>query len=340
MSVNPYWPILESALEKAGVQSLRGTPQAFGVRWLFQNRQQVGVLHMHFIRPFYGTSKPGRIRAIYVFWFGIKLLLARLLGFRLLFTLHDLESGFDVKPAWADRLGHAMVIHLSHRIIVHCEEARRLLLQKYGRRRNVFLVNHPHFIGWYPNRVTKGAARKYLNLTSDAVVFIFLGGIRPNKGIETLIQAFRGLRGDRFLLVIAGKANRPETYAESLKTLATGDDRISLHLRHISDDDIQVFLNAADIAVLPFAKILTSSSTILAMSFGLPVIVPATGCLPALVGPDAGWLFEPNDPASLAEVMQFAATSDFQPRGKRAFERVSSCSPERFAEQTIRAYWE
>jgi beta-1,4-mannosyltransferase len=340
MSANPYWLILESALEKAGATCLRDTPSSFGIRWLMNHRRQVDTLHIHFIRQFYGTSTPGRIRLIYVLWFGIKLFLARLLGFRLVFTMHDLEPASAVHPAWADRLAHTFIVHLSHRIIVHCREASRLLEQKYGRSHNTFLVNHPNFIGWYKNTITKESARIKLNLPIDGVVFMFLGGIRPNKGIETLIQAFRELKGDKFRLIIAGKANRPESYAESLKQMANGDGRISLCLQHITDDDIQIFMNAADISVLPFSKILTSSSTMLAMSFGLPVIIPAIGCLPELIGFDAGWLFEPDNSASLTEVMRSAVLGDYHQRGRCAFERASSFGPELFAKQTISAYWD
>jgi glycosyltransferase involved in cell wall biosynthesis len=70
------------------------------------------------------------------------------------------------------------------------------------------------------------------------------------------------------------------------------------------------------------------------------VIIPKVGCLPELVDSDVGWQFKPDDPDSLAEAMQSAASSDFYQVGKRAHNKISSYSPEYFAAQTIRAYWD
>jgi beta-1,4-mannosyltransferase len=341
MSGNPYWDILASALIKAGVPFLFDSPDVFTWNWLSKNRNRVDVLHIHFIRQFYGSGKPGKIRVIYVLRFGINLLLARKLGYRIIFTFHDLEPPVQVKPVWADNLAHLMVTKLSHRVIVHCNEASRLFLQRYRRRHNIFIIDHPNYIGWYPNTVTKDAARRKLTLAEDAIVFMFLGGIRPNKGIETLIQAFLKIQECNFRLVIAGNVSRSsDAYSQYLRKLARGDERISLFLHHIPDDEIQVFMNAADIVVLPFSKILTSGSVILAMSFGRPVIIPKMGCLPELIGSDAGWQFEPDSQDSLAETMQSAAISDFHQMGKQAYDKISSYSPEYFAAQTIKAYWD
>jgi glycosyltransferase involved in cell wall biosynthesis len=266
-------------------------------------------------------------------------LLARALGFRTVFTLHNLEPTYQLQPAWVDYLGHLVATNFTDRVIVHCDEARQLLAERYGRRRHVFVVNHPNCINWHPNLVSKEAARKALDLSDNLFVFTFFGGIRPNKGIETLIQAFLRLKDKNFRLVIAGKMFPPESYSASLQELAMGDARILFSLRHIPEDEIQVFLNAADVVVLPFARILTSGSANLAMSFGRPVIVPRMGCLPALIETDGGWLFEPNDPNSLAVAMKSASISDINQFGQRAFEKISSNTPEQFAEQTIQAYW-
>jgi len=340
LSSNPYWTILASALEKAGV-IFYNSPDLFTWNWLVNNRNLVKVLHIHFIRQFYTSGKPGQVRFLYVLRFGFDILLARGLGYRILFTLHDLEQRIQVRPVWVDDLAYRIVIKLSHGVIVHCMEAGRLLFQKYGRHHNVFVIDHPNYIGWYPNTITRGAARRKLTLAEDSIVFTFFGGIYLNKGIEILIQAFRKTRERNFRLVIAGKVSKSsETYSQALKEMARGDERISFYFNYIPDDEVQVFMNATDIVVLPFTKILTSGSTILAMSFGRPVIIPKVGCLPELVDSDVGWQFEPDNIDSLVEIMQFAAMSDFHQFGQRAKDKISSYSPKYFAAQTIRAYWD
>jgi len=340
LSANPYWAILGIALKKAGINILPNSPGLFTSSWLIKNRKRVSVLHIHFIRQFYGSRKLGQIRFIYVLRFGFNMLLARILGYRTIFTFHDSEPPIQVQPVWVDRLAHHLVMKLVHCVIVHCKEAELLLAQQYRRRHNVFIVNHPNYIGWYPNTITKDAARRKLNLNKDTIVFTFFGGIRPNKGIETLIQAFLKTQECNFRLVIAGKAGRSsDTYVQYLEKMARGDDRISWYLHYIPDDEIQVFMNVSDIVILPFAKILTSGSVILAMSFGRPVIIPKMGCLSELVSSDVGWQFEPHSPDSLAEIMQVAAQSDFHRIGQQAQQKIAVYSSENFATQTIRAYW-
>jgi beta-1,4-mannosyltransferase len=105
LSGNPYWAILASALEKAGV-IFHNAPDLFTWIWLVKNRNLVQVLHIHFIRPFYTSGKPGHVRFLYVLRLGFDLLLARVLGYRIIFTLHDLEQRIQVQPAWVDNLAH------------------------------------------------------------------------------------------------------------------------------------------------------------------------------------------------------------------------------------------
>jgi beta-1,4-mannosyltransferase len=338
MSSNPYWPVLASSLEGCGVKFHYDAPSVFTPRWLLDNRSRIDVLHLHYCQQLY-TVRKGRTRLLSVLRFAYYLLLARILGYRTVFTLHNLEPTYQMQPAWVDYLGHWFAANLTDRVIVHCARACQLLAERYGRRRHTYIVNHPNCIDWHPNTISKDQARQALDLTNDLFVFTFLGGVRPNKGIETLIKAFLCLKNTNFHLVIAGKIFQPESYAQSLRELAEGDNRISFHLHHIPGDEIQLFLNAADVVVLPFSRILTSSSANLAMSFGRPVILPRMGCLPELIQSDAGWLFEPNDPDSLAEAMLSASLSDFSEVGRRAYERIAQYTPERFAEQTMEVYW-
>jgi len=336
---NPYWSLLASELEKCGVMFNYETPSIFSYKWLFANRKTINILHIHYCQGFYYWPR-GKVSVIRLFSFAIKLLLCRILGYRVVFTLHNLEATYPLKPLWLDKLGHLIAVRLADRLIVHCNEAKRLTTKKYGRRRGIYIVDHPNYADSYPNSITHEEARSQLNLIGKGlIVFSFVGGVRPNKGIETLIKAFLQIENEKYRLIIAGNTQEPKPYAESLRDLAHGDNRIIFHFHHIPDEEMQVYFNATDIVVLPFDRILTSGSAILAMSFSKPLILPKLGCLPELIGSDAGWLYEPGNVNSLANVMKDAAKSDFQQFGRYARERAMKNSPHNFAEQTIQAYW-
>ncbi len=340
MEGNPYWDMLASEFEKDGFEFIRDTPNVFNKAWLESNRKQIQVLHLHYCQLFYAT-RDGRAKFPRVIKFALNLIYARILGYRLVFTVHQMVPTYWLEPKWVDRIGHFIVIRLSERVIVHCLEAKRLLTQTYGRRKAIYVVDHPNYVNAYQNNVSQEQARRILNLSEEGLfIFTFLGSIRPNKGIDNLIRAFRNLKDKRYRLVIAGALNKPASYGQYLQALGGADRRISFHFKYIPNDEIQNYLNAADVVVLPFNKILTSGSAILAMSFGKPVIAPRIGCLPELIGPDAGWLFEQGDVESLMTVMKKAVSTDLKQAGENAYKKVMPFSIESICRQMQNAYWD
>lgn len=337
MANNPYWEMLASGLKKKGINFLE-EPVSFRIDWLVRNKHRIDILHLHYIQSLYCNSGHTRARLLYVLRFALHLLLAHWLGYRTVLTMHNLEPTNALKPGWVDYLGHWVAVNLSERVIVHCKVARRQIEARYGRSKGIYEVSHPNFIGRYSNQIIKEAARKHLDIPESNRVFLFLGGIRPNKGIETLIKAFKRIKGEFFSLVIAGNAGEQKAYAESLRVLSEDDKRIKLFFYYIPDDGLHVFFNASDIVVLPFTKILTSSSAILAMSFAKPVIAPRMGCLPELLTNDCGWLYEPGSEVSLLNAMQVSLKDDYLGAGDNAFKQISCCTFEVFVQQTLDCY--
>ncbi|MDX9956140.1 MAG: glycosyltransferase, partial [Anaerolineae bacterium] len=300
---NPYWSILTSSLENSGVGVAEIGDLPFGRRWLWTNRRWIDVLHFHYVQQFY-AYKGTQARLRWVLRFASNLLLARALGYRTVFTLHNSSPTYPLQPEWLDNIGHWLTINLSHRVIVHCECARRLLVDRFGRRKHVYVVNHPNFIDQYPNTIPQYVARAALMLNPANLVFTFIGGIRPNKGIDALISAFKRLSGKDLNLIIAGQQWPPESYVEELKHSAAEDSRITLHMHFIPDNDLQVYMNVADVVVLPFVRILTSSSAVLAMSFARPAVVPTIGCLPEMISANEGILFDPAETVGLLNALR------------------------------------
>ena len=70
---------------------------------------------------------------------------------------------------------------------------------------------------------------------------------------------------------------------------------IRFYFEFVQAAEMQRFMRAADLIVLPYREILNSGSVMLALSFSRPVLVPAFGALSELhqaVGPDWIWLYE------------------------------------------------
>ena len=191
----------------------------------------------------------------------------------------------------------------------------------------VVVIPHGHYIDAYPNTITRADARRALLLPSPLTIdnspltidhsltLLFLGLLRPYKGLEELLPAFRSLPDPKAALLIAGRP-RPSDYAERLAAQAGSDPRVRWHPHFVPDGEVQRWMNAADAVVLPYRQISTSGAAMLAWSFGKPVIAPA---LPAFVEPMAaapflGLLYDPATPDALAEALRQAASIDWQPR--------------------------
>ena len=338
MAVNPYWPILADELVKLGVEFKFETPNYYDINWLRENQNKINILHLHYIQQFYKVPNTANISFNMFVKFMFGLFYAKSLGYHLVYTFHNLSPTKRLNPYWMDSLCHTTTIKISNKVIVHCNEARLLLQKNFGRSTGVVKVDHPSFIDWYPNTISKNDAREFLNLPQNSIIFLFFGGVRPNKGIELLIKAFIDLDNENFHLVIAGNIQSPKSYSEEIKDLSKNNKNISIYLKKIPDNDLQLYFNASDIVVLPFKSILTSSSAHLALSFKKPVIAPEMGCLPELIEPNMGWLFKPNQIESIANALQIAATSDYQQYGLNGFKKMQLLSREKFGKQTIEAY--
>jgi glycosyltransferase involved in cell wall biosynthesis len=152
------------------------------------------------------------------------------------------------------------------------------------------VVPHGHYRGAYPDAVSREEARAILAIPHGARVVSFLGLVRPYKNVSHLVRVVRDLptEAGEVILLVAG-APHPPALAEPIREAAGGDSRVRLVLEHIPEEDVQHYLRAADLVVLPFTAITNSGSALLALSFARPVLVPARGAmgeLQALTGGD------------------------------------------------------
>lgn len=228
-------------------------------------------------------------------------------GGRVAFTVHNLQPHDEA--GLVDRWGVAEIVRLADVIHAHDASTAAALRDRFGAQR-VVVVPHGHYLAAYPNEIGRAAARARLGLPDDAFVFVCLGLLRPYKGLEELLPAFRMLPGAGSRLLLAGEPG-VAGYAEKLMALAAGDARIRLDPRLVPAEEVQVYLNAADVAVLPYRQITTSGAALLAFSFGLPIVAPAIGAFPGLIAGQRGILYDPARPTGLSEALAQACQMDW-----------------------------
>ncbi len=229
-------------------------------------------------------------------------------GGRVAYTVHNLDPHEEAGAV--ERWGIAQILSLADVIHVHDAGSADLVAARFGRRLGVVVISHGHYLGSYPNTIGGDQARAALALPADAFVFVCLGLLRPYKGLEELLPAFRSLPKHNLRLVLAGKPGAHD-YLRALEALTADDNRIRLVPRFIPPEEVQVYLNAADVCVLPYRQITTSGAALLAFSFGLPVIAPALGAFPHLVAGSRGLLYNPAEPDALSSALAQASQTDW-----------------------------
>jgi glycosyltransferase involved in cell wall biosynthesis len=143
-----------------------------------------------------------------------------------------------------------------------------------------FVIPHGHYRGEYPNDNTHDA-REILGIDPRSTVTLFFGQIRPYKNVSSLVSAFRALQGDNKVLLIVGEPLNVQL-ADQLRILAGSDHRVKFHFRHVPNDEVQNYLRAANLVVLPYREMLNSGSALLALSFDRPVLVAEKGAMSEL----------------------------------------------------------
>lgn len=149
--------------------------------------------------------------------------------------------------------------------------------------------------------------RKYMGVTDDSKILLFVGRLHPEKDVRTLLQGFRKLvevRKDA-RLVIVGRGPDKGKYVELASELNI-NDRVRF-LGYIPHQKLAEYYNLADIYVITSVWEELSNTIMEAMACGVPVVATEVGGNPYLIrNGETGLLVPPKDPEALARKLIFA----------------------------------
>ncbi len=188
----------------------------------------------------------------------------KLLGKRVVVTIHGLDWQ---REKWQGSFaasyilgGERMAVRYADAIIVLSKQMQAYFQDTYGRT--------THYI---PNGVSKpeptaaDEISKHWGLEKDGYL-LFLGRLVPEKGVHTLIEAFREVETDK-KLVIAGAASDTKEYVSQLKALAQGDERICF-AGFVEGSILAELYSSAYLYILPSTVEGMPLSLLEAMSYG------------------------------------------------------------------------
>jgi glycosyltransferase involved in cell wall biosynthesis len=134
---------------------------------------------------------------------------------------------------------------------------------------------------------------------AESPVILFFGLLRPYKGIDTLLEAFRRVKGAELWIV-----GNPRMDVAPLRALAAeAPGRVRFLTRFIEDAEIPAIMRRADVVVLPYRDGEHSGVLYAALAFGKPLVLTAVGGFPEVAEQGAARLVPPDDPAALAATL-------------------------------------
>ncbi len=134
---------------------------------------------------------------------------------------------------------------------------------------------HPIYARLGSESLTRGQARRLLDLPLEGPVLLFFGIVRPYKGLEVLLEALGRLRerGQTPCLVIAGEFWEDKSrYLTRLQALGL-QAQVRVLDRYIPNEEAHRLFTAADLLVAPYTGGTQSGAASLGLGYGLPMIV-------------------------------------------------------------------
>jgi beta-1,4-mannosyltransferase len=229
----------------------------------------------------------------------------KLRGTRIVWSVHNLEphenSSYDCKDYVRS------VLRLADGVIFMNDSGRTLAIREFEGFMDKFytVIPHGHYRGVYQNNISRAESRGKLGFSENERVILLFGKLSPYKGIASLIEAFKSLKDPDLRLVIAGKPVN-EDYSNALRSISADDNRIFSHFVHIADDDVQLYMNSADLVVHPYLRSFTSGAAMLSLSFDKPILCANLGSMSDLEKEIRGDWVRLYEPPMTSEVLEEA----------------------------------
>jgi glycosyltransferase involved in cell wall biosynthesis len=190
-------------------------------------------------------------------------------------------------------------------VIVHSEHGAGRLRADFGvPAERLEVIPHGAF-DYLTRQEDEAPLAEELRAVKGPVILAF-GLVRPYKGTDVLLEAFRRVSGAE--LWIVGMPRMPMAELHELAEQAPGTVRFVDHF--IPDPEIPALMRRADLVVLPYRNIEQSGVLYTALAFGRPLVLSAVGGFPEIGEQGAARVVPPEDPEALAGALDELLSDD------------------------------
>lgn len=208
--------------------------------------------------------------------------------------------GSDVYLPWRFKnIISKPILKNANGVIVLTEDMKREVQKIYDR--EVFVIPNGINLERFEN-LSKEVSRKRLKIKEAEKIIIFIGGMRPVKGIKYLIEAMKIVtdknKNKRLFIVGDGEERK---YLEDLVRNLNLEKYITF-IGKVPNEKIPEYMAASDVFVLPSLSEGLPVTVLEAMASGLPIVATNVRGLPEIIkNGENGFLVKPKSTEQIAE---------------------------------------
>jgi glycosyltransferase involved in cell wall biosynthesis len=219
------------------------------------------------------------------------LLPARTSSRALVLTAHDILPR-EARPG--QRAAQRRLYDRFDAVIVHSEHGAERLTGELGvERERVHVIPH----GAFAHLAAGAPDAPPPPFDTQRPVVLCFGLMRPYKGLDVLLEAWRGIEGAELWLVGA-----PRMDVSAL--MAGAPAGVRFVTRFVADAELPAYFRRAEIVVLPYREIDQSGVLFTALAFGRPLLLSDVGGFPELAATGAARTFAAGDAAALHDALR------------------------------------
>ncbi len=331
---NPYQRLLIDSLSTSDIKIF--TDQSAKIRLKFIINNQIDVVHLHWLHPFF-LRKNLLNSLIAVVSYIIKISFLRIFGVKIVWTVHNLHNHKKLYMKIDYLVSRFTAVMANH--LIALSEFNKNSINKFFNIKNgkISVIPHGNYIDVYKSSGLN--IRQAFLIPDDSVVFLFFGRICGYKGIHSLIDAVKCTDSGSCFLIVAGK---PETeiLKDEINLMCQSLNNVRLNLQFISPIAVRDYFDASDYFVIPYDELFSSGSLILGMSMGKTVIAPAKGSVLEYIHNEGAILYGDN-PRTLHEAIKLALSkskSEIRYMGEQNQKAARGIRWSNIAKQTLCVY--
>jgi glycosyltransferase involved in cell wall biosynthesis len=179
---------------------------------------------------------------------------------------------------------------------------------------------------------------------AEGPVILSFGLLRPYKGIENLLEAYRRMAAAAPTPPELWIVGNPRMDVGPLRELAAqAGGRVRFVTRFVEDAEIPAIFRRADLLVLPYLDAEHSGVLYTGLAFGKPMLLSAVGGFPEVAETGAARLVPPGDTVALAAALEELAGNETARRDLAAAASAAAAGPfswDEAARRTLELYRE